>query len=620
MIFKNISLRLFHVLIVVFCISFAYNSMADDLETDNAFWTTIDSEEKYFAVLDSIEEDVFKREYEQPFLVLLNDEQKKTYQSLDSFNMRKGFVRVYWNAYNPNPLLSENDWLMAFLKRIVHVKEHFSILVPPYFDDRGKYYLKYGEPDERITDNGGMVPIDVHVYNQILEKIYSFPNIPPNRHYNVRPNESWSYQRLSLYFTVHFVDKGDYFEETPNLFSDVIRFSDFNKYVLWYWTDFIKKRARVSPSLMETAMAIQDFENELLRSVEEIESNQQQLITRLATLLELDDINPRGFERASLDAIQQAYATDKVFDNLHQKILEMRHEQRIKESIGSSQQIPAAYDPVLAVNTLAITEHVLQFKGPGKSTRLELLIESPIENNIITRDLSKSEGVLDLDYSCLVRDEVFNPQEHMQKEMQLPVDLLEREKIDQVSGHLSVLSFPGTNELTVQLKNKQDGAIGYIKHAIDVRDYNRSDLMMSDIQLFTTVKNQNYQKLQPVIEKNGTLLTPLSNIVKKDAPLFCYFEIYNLIFSGLIDEFELTYRITHDESKDGILKRVVSGSTKHTISSTQVYPITDNSLKELLSIDFSSLNAGTYILELAVTAPGDDYILASATKEIKFVQ
>jgi GWxTD domain-containing protein len=110
------------------------------------FWEATTSEKQYFVTLAAADSLAFQREFENPFVLLLDAEQKEEYFKLHSPEKRKAFMRAYWKSHNPDPLLPENDWLLDFIRRCSYVTENFPSPQPPYFDDRGKYYLRYGKP------------------------------------------------------------------------------------------------------------------------------------------------------------------------------------------------------------------------------------------------------------------------------------------------------------------------------------------------------------------------------------------------------------------------------------------------------------------------------------------
>ena len=68
----------------------------------------ISSEQQYFESLFASDENSFQKKFEFPFLLLLDEDQKKTYLEIDSLSDRKSFIASFWKNNNPDPILSEN--------------------------------------------------------------------------------------------------------------------------------------------------------------------------------------------------------------------------------------------------------------------------------------------------------------------------------------------------------------------------------------------------------------------------------------------------------------------------------------------------------------------------------
>lgn len=101
---------------------------------------------------------------------------------------------VYWRSQDPYPITPMNEGLITHIKRIAYAKEHFgSQFGNMGFDDRGKVYVRYGEPELKYD----------------LRRMHEFP---------VRNNESWYFPSLGLYMAYDFVDiGGGYYREVNSL-------------------------------------------------------------------------------------------------------------------------------------------------------------------------------------------------------------------------------------------------------------------------------------------------------------------------------------------------------------------------------------------------------------------
>ncbi len=61
-----------------------------------SIWDSLRTEKQYLAALDSADELTFRRDFECPFLLLLDKKQKEYYQDLKTIADRKDFIKLYW--------------------------------------------------------------------------------------------------------------------------------------------------------------------------------------------------------------------------------------------------------------------------------------------------------------------------------------------------------------------------------------------------------------------------------------------------------------------------------------------------------------------------------------------
>lgn len=92
---------------------------------------------------------------------------------------RKAFIKLYWKSRNPDPVLPENDRLLVHLQRSAYARQQFFVKTPPYYDDRGKYYIIYGKPMHRLQDIAGQ------------KRLLEYEVELPFRDYSVLENKSW---------------------------------------------------------------------------------------------------------------------------------------------------------------------------------------------------------------------------------------------------------------------------------------------------------------------------------------------------------------------------------------------------------------------------------------------
>lgn len=103
------------------------------------------------------------------------------------------FIRRFWRKRNPTPGTVANERLHEHYRRLKFALEAFHMPMKPYYDDRGKVYLRYGNPESRY--------------------------VSPAYLGNVKNNESWSYEHFQEDLVFDFVDNGGIFHEVDDLSS-----------------------------------------------------------------------------------------------------------------------------------------------------------------------------------------------------------------------------------------------------------------------------------------------------------------------------------------------------------------------------------------------------------------
>ncbi len=516
---------------------------------------SLKTEKQYLAALRAADATTFKNEFETEFVLLLDAPQRQAYDSLTTLDARKAYIENYWKASNPNPLLPENDWLADVLKRRAFARENFPYWKPPYFDDRGKYYFKYGKPRFRFQDAGG---IDIKA------------------NFSVYPNESWSYENVARDFLVHFVKEGTAFYETEDLTKVVIADRKIApERRVAQWSALAIKRAAISPVFGRVVAKLHELATAQLHAAFNANS--------LTTLT---------IEFAIPHAIQM-----QIADQAKLEIIKAR-------DVAPS----AAHDEIHALNKLQFTHDLAQFRGPKGATRLEISLLTPLNKNLLKKFSRDSADTLQLSYRCLLRDQHFEPvaEDGMMSELQ--AKMAAAAKFPNAVGKLSMTAPPGENELTLQIKDVRQDKIGFTRQLLGIRDFRGDLLMLSDIQFLTEVASANQRQILPVFTKLNTAVAPYPFAkIQKNIPLLCYFEIYNLKSAGVIDNYEVVYKVISEKS----------GDKKIAVSVSYTRPVTGDTAPELIGIDLRKVPKGAHRLEITVTATNNPHITSNIQKEIQ---
>ncbi len=135
---------------------------------------------------------------DQEMLDYLFDEQKVILTPFEAnqveaanYAEKKKLLKKFWKQRDPDPSTPENERLMEHFRRIQFARGNFHFTAPPYYDDRGKIYIKYGPPDDRYNSPVGTLP--------------------------AKDNESWTYESIEKGLIFDFVSESGYFHLVEDL-------------------------------------------------------------------------------------------------------------------------------------------------------------------------------------------------------------------------------------------------------------------------------------------------------------------------------------------------------------------------------------------------------------------
>jgi GWxTD domain-containing protein len=117
------------------------------------------------------------------------------YAALPDFAARAEFWRQFWKEKDPTPTTERNERYEEHLARVAFADENFPSS-SFCWDDRGKIYIKYGDPDDREWNPMGSAPSDYVSSPDPISDTTSSTMISPSRGW-----ERWVYSRLGHEFT-----------------------------------------------------------------------------------------------------------------------------------------------------------------------------------------------------------------------------------------------------------------------------------------------------------------------------------------------------------------------------------------------------------------------------------
>jgi GWxTD domain-containing protein len=143
------------------------------------------------------------REFLEEAHFLLDDPDLELRYSEATAGEQEAWLDQYWKQKDPTPLTAQNEARDRFRARVQYANDHFSIqgVVKGMFSDRGRIYVRYGEPDEIHqevipTGDKSLQEIAVEIANTDDPNYISLRK-PGGIGADERPFEVWIYNRLS---------------------------------------------------------------------------------------------------------------------------------------------------------------------------------------------------------------------------------------------------------------------------------------------------------------------------------------------------------------------------------------------------------------------------------------
>lgn len=176
--------------------------------------------ESFLEGLDQLEDKDLLDELLEEQKVILSPFEWNQFESA-TYAQKKILMKKFWKQRDPDPSTPENERLIEHFRRVIFARDNFHFTAPPYYDDRGKIYIKYGPPDDRYNSQAAGLP--------------------------VKDNESWSYESIEKGLVFDFVSESGYFRLVDDLSEAVLAGYDFNTR-LAVAAQLYQQRGHISPT------------------------------------------------------------------------------------------------------------------------------------------------------------------------------------------------------------------------------------------------------------------------------------------------------------------------------------------------------------------------------------
>jgi len=152
---------------------------------------------------------------------------------------KKGiFFISFWGRKDPTPTTEKNERLIEHYHRMEVVRDKFHSPLSPGYDERGRVYIKHGEPDQKVSYSGNWA---------------------------VRENESWLYSKnRSNPLIYHFVERNNFYRMAYRLEEALV--TDLQSEMDQGGRNIVallRSRAEIHPKYDQLANELQNFQGNI---------------------------------------------------------------------------------------------------------------------------------------------------------------------------------------------------------------------------------------------------------------------------------------------------------------------------------------------------------------------
>ena len=508
-------------------------------------YDNIRSERQFWQLVNNASAQEFHRQFEAEFLLIIPDSSREAFNRIASLEKRKKFMRNYWRSMDPDPARRQNAALLEHLRRRNFARNYFSASDPPFYDDRGKIYMRFGPPTDRLKDPGG-----TRFVGGLVQ--------PGDNQYSVHASETWSYSHIWPDFVVYFVRRGQFYRQVKDL-ADLIMQKSRKTYFLWYWRDLLRERAWLAPVLSAADNKMMEIELELLRN----SGGTVQL--------------GRGGK------VDLAVSSDA--QNIAQRVRQKNQ--------NALRQAPSEYfDESLFGNALKFSFETAQFREKEGQTRLEIVLGfSPDRLKKQSRHLSAGENFR---FSLLVRSVRLDSLAFGVTEREILPSALRAAQRFGISALLSFVIPPQRTELGLDVLNFYTLRRGFSRKPLEVRTFNPNRIEISDIEFFLNAEGLPAGFTRETVVRESRILLPLlADWIPRDSKPVTYLEIYNLDRLGKGAPYQVDYTISRFAGKKRLIEEMAVSNS---------FTVDEETRRSLLQLDLSSLTPGNYRLDVTVSS------------------
>ena len=315
-------------------------------------------------------------------------------------------------------------------------------------------------------------------------------------------------------------------------------------------------------------------------------------------------------ERSDFTDAYQRFSTGEIDNNLINF-----HAER-SEALKKAPPENYAYKP--PGEPLPFIYNLAQFRGDNDKTRTELYVG--VSSSHLKFQFDRGRFHSRIDCVMLVRDTTFEDADRHTRNVNFEAAEYQNVENKLLMFQENLMLDPGSYSLSIEMDNEQ-GNTGTYTNPLQVKDFTDSKLMISDLQLASDVVKASEPD---EFTKSGLHVTPYPyTVIRKHAPVFVYFEIYNLRLDLTSQtRFNVDYQIRLAERKRSLVARtfraigrLFSGGREIGISTSYSQTGSRSWLPQYIALDMGSMPDGMAEFMVTIT---DQVANSKVSEKIEF--
>ena len=261
---------------------------------------------------------------------------------------------------------------------------------------------------------------------------------------------------------------------------------------------------------------------------------------------------------------------------------------------------PELYRPQVNFKGLDFYFDALSFRGKDDKTELQVVIGLPIKNVALTGDVDTTVVV---QQRVVLLDRSWNEHHKTVRDILVPISDRTRRGDNMAMDLVNLQTRPGHYELAVQAFRRETDLLQVYRMPIDLPDYSRDRLMLSDLQLSQRILEARTGSDSTFVRGSWKILPAPSRVFYTHDPIFVYFELYNLTRDDFgSTRYEVSYEVEARDVGGSIIPFLPKLKKKdgRAIEVTYEQTGTETSVFDYVEMDLDVAKPGRYTLRVGI--------------------